>query len=190
MNFEGDSISGGADGLVETSNRIRKIPFAIAFLRIILTPLFFYAFINDITLIAVVLYLAAVISDIVDGRLAKWLNVTSSSSFEAYLDPLADFVLVIGSFLAFSLRSIYPIWVLVMLIFMFLFFILSSSREKPRYDPLGKYYGIFLIITIGLTLFFPIVFVFNIILLTIVGYTLTLIFYRTVFLWKNRMTNE
>ncbi|MGY5878739.1 MAG: CDP-alcohol phosphatidyltransferase family protein [Candidatus Thorarchaeota archaeon] len=174
----------------EKNDRLKKIPFAIAFLRIPLTPLFFYAFIIDLTLIAIILYLAAAISDIVDGRLAQWLNIESSSSFEAYLDPLADFVLVIGSFYAFSLKQIYPTWILFVLIFMFLFFILSSNREKPRYDPLGKYYGIFLIVSIGLTLLIPMELLFSSILLSIIGYTLALIIYRTAFLWKYRMTEE
>ena len=176
--------------MAENNDRLKKIPFAIAFLRILLTPAFFFAFINDLTLIAMILYLAAAISDIVDGRLACWLNIESSSSLEAYLDPLADFVLVIGSFYAFTLRNIYPIWILFVFTLMFLFFIFTSKREKPRYDPLGKYYGIFLIVSIGLTLFFPMEFLYTCILLSIIGYTLVLIFYRTVFLWKNRITED
>jgi len=165
---------------------MKKSPYVVVFLRILLTPAFFYAFMWDFTEIAVSLYLAAFISDIVDGRLAERQETIPSSPLEAYLDPIADFVLVLVSFYAFSLRQFYPSWILFVFVFMFLFFIISSNKREPVYDPMGKYYGTFLMTTIGITLFFPTELVFNNVLLFIIAYTVSLAIYRTVYLCKNR----
>lgn len=177
--------------MVENDNRAKRSPYLVlVILRILLTPVFFYAFMLDFTEIAIILYITAFTSDIVDGRLAKMQKTISSSPLEAYLDPIADFVLVLMSFYAFSLRQFYPSWILLVLVFMFLFFIISSNTRKPLYDPVGKYYGTFLMIAIGITLFFPTDIVFNGVLIFIIAYTLGLVIYRSVFLWTNRKENE
>lgn len=177
--------------MVENDNRVKKSPYLVlVILRVLLTPAFFYAFMWDFTEIAIFLYIAAFTSDIVDGRLAKKQKTILSSPLEGYLDPLADFVLVLTSFYAFSLRQFYPSWILFVFVFMFLFFIISSNKRKPLYDPVGKYYGTFLMAAIGITLFFPIELVYNGVLLFIIAYTIGLVIYRTVFLWKKRKENE
>ncbi len=170
-------------------SRKEKIPYAIVILRIFLTPLFFFVYMWDLLEAAVLLYLVAFTSDIVDGRIAKRLGTTASSTLEFYLDPIADFVFVLVSFYAFSLKQIYPTLILVVFIFMFSFFIFSSRDRKPIYDPVGKYYGTFLLGVIGITLLFPIVLIYNCLLLSIVVYTLMLVFYRTAFLLKNPPRN-
>lgn len=180
----------GADDLVGIDNRLKKAPYTVVILRILLTPAFFYAFLWDFTEIAICLFILALTSDFVDGRLAQKLNTTSSSLFEAYLDPIADFVFVLVSFYAFSIRLIYPTWILVVFVFMFLFFIISSNKRRPLYDPIGKYYGTFLFVTIGITILFPIELTFNGVLLTIIVYTIGLVIYRTVFLWKISSENQ
>jgi len=118
--------------------------------------------------------------------LGKWQKITPSSPLEAYLDPIADFAFVLVSFYAFSLRQFYPSWILFVFVFMFLFFIISSNKREPLYDPLGKYYGTFLLTAIGITLLFPMEVVFNDVLLLIIAYTVGLIIYRTVYLWNSR----
>ena len=175
--------------MAEIDNRAKKSPYVVVILRILLAPAFFFAFMWGFTEIAIVLYLVAFASDVVDGRMAKWHKTIPSSPLEAYLDPIADFVLVLLSFYAFSLRQFYPPWILFVFAFMFLFFIISSNRRKPVYDPVGKYYGTFLMTTIGITLCFPIEFVFDSVLLFIIAYTIGLVIYRTVYLWKNRKEN-
>jgi len=73
--------------------------------------------------------------------------------FSFYLDPFSDFIFVFVSFSAFILKEIYPAIVLFLLLFMFIQFVFSSGLENPVYDPVGKYYGIFLFFVIGITLF-------------------------------------
>lgn len=170
--------------------RMKITPSAVVILRILLTPLFFFTFMWNFTEIAMVLYLAIFASDIIDGVLARRQEIVPSSTLEAYLDSLADFVVVLVSFYAFSLKLLYPLWLLLVLVVMFLFFIISSNNAQPLYDPFGKYYGTFLMITIGVTLFFPTEFIFNILLLLIIVYTIGLVIFRTFYLWKNQKENE
>ncbi len=176
--------------MVEKKGRMRYSPYAIAIFRILVTPLLCFTFILDSTEIAVTLYIVAFASDVLDGRLAKRYKSNTSSPLKSYLDPIADFVLIFASFYTFSLKQIYPDWILIVFVLMFLFFIFSSRRRKPIYDPVGKYYGTFLMVTIGITLVFPLVLIFNAVLVSIIIYTLGLVVFRTAFLLKNRFKNE
>jgi phosphatidylglycerophosphate synthase len=167
--------------LTKVSNGVKKAPYAIAFMRILLAPFFFLSFTSGLLLATMIIYGAALASDVLDGTLARRLGTTSESALEAYLDPTADFVLVFLSFFAFALKSIYPSWILVLLVFMFSFFVATSTRREPRYDPLGKYYGIALMVSVGLTIFFPGENVYGAILIFLLSYTFCLIAYRAFY---------
>lgn len=173
--------------VVEIDGTARKTPYAVSGTRILLAFAFFYAFMVDAAEIAITLYAVAFVSDIVDGRLARKMKTRSLTSVEAYLDPVADFLFVMASFSGFVIREMYPAWILGALVFMFLFFVISSSRKKPCYDPVGKYYGTFLLTTIGVTLLMPHEAILHGILLLITAYTLGLIVYRTFFLYKQHI---
>ena len=162
----------------------RKLPFTIAALRIVLTPFYFYAYLFEFRTIAIILFIIATLTDIIDGPLAKKLKVISDSSLEAYIDAIADFVFVTTAFFAFAIAGIYTIWIPIILIIMFLLFVLSSKSRKPLYDPIGKYYGSFLLATIGFTLIFPIEIVYNSIFFIFLIYTIILVLYRIHFLVK------
>jgi CDP-diacylglycerol--glycerol-3-phosphate 3-phosphatidyltransferase len=54
--------------------------------------------------VAFVIFLIAGISDLVDGTIARRLNVTSK--FGRIMDPLADKVLVIGAFICFAIIGV------------------------------------------------------------------------------------
>ncbi|NHJ14905.1 MAG: CDP-alcohol phosphatidyltransferase family protein [Candidatus Thorarchaeota archaeon] len=176
--------------MVESDSLFTKTPFLIVIIRMILAPLFFLSYIYKLTIVALALYLAVSLSDILDGYVARRQNILPASPMEAYLDPVADFIFVLFSFLAFSLSLIYPIWVLFILLFMFLFFLASSSTQEPLYDPIGKYYGIFLFGTIGVTLLFPLDIVLDFVLILIMFYTVVLFICRIVYLWKGRLENK
>jgi CDP-diacylglycerol--glycerol-3-phosphate 3-phosphatidyltransferase/cardiolipin synthase len=175
---------------VHDNNRLRKAPYIVVALRIVLAPLFLYAYLLEFDLFAIAFFIIVALSDIIDGQLAKKLEVTSKSSLEAYSDAVADFVFIITSFFAFVINGIYPFWIPIMLTLMFLFFLLTSNSKYPIYDPIGKYYGSFLVATIGFTLFFPMLLVYNIIFFSIIIYSVVLIFYRTIFLFKSRKEDE
>jgi len=142
------------------------IPSLISSLRIILAPLLFYYIINDLTFLAFTLFLIVVFSDYFDGYIARKLKLTSNKG--AFMDIISDFVIIIVAFAAFIIKGIYPYWILLLIIVMFLQFIITSKTDKPVYDPIGKYYGSFLFICIGINLILQLNLINNILLILIV----------------------
>ena len=118
---------------------INYIPSIISSLRIIFAPVLFYTFLNDLNLISLILFLCLSSTDVLDGYIARKYEVSSNKG--AYLDVVSDFILLLTVFTAFVITGIYPQWILILIIFMFLQFVLSSSLKMPVYDPLGKYLG-------------------------------------------------
>lgn len=142
------------------------LPSTLSGTRIILAFLFLYCYLNELWVASIILYVAALSTDYLDGILARKLDATSN--YGAYLDTFADFILIITIFTAFVVVGIYPYWILILLIFMFLQFVLTSGSKKPIYDPIGKYYGTFLFTTAGITLIFPLNYVTTILLVLMV----------------------
>lgn len=168
----------------------RRLPFIIALFRILVAPVFSYFIINSWVELSISLYLVVAASDILDGYMARRYSIEAISAIEAFLDPMADFVFVMVSFIAFSYKQYYPSVLVAVFLVMFLFFILTSKRNEPIYDPLGKYYGIFLILIIGLTILFPLSPVLDALYLTILCYTVFLVIFRITFIIKQRGNGE
>jgi phosphatidylglycerophosphate synthase len=106
------------------------------------------------------------ITDILDGKIARKLNVTTT--FGAYYDVVVDFIVIISSFYGFILINVYPFWLLIVFTVMFLFFILTSKKEKLIYDPFGKFYVALLILLIGITILIPLNETYTIIIFLII----------------------
>lgn len=116
--------------------------------------------------VSIIIFIIALFTDCLDGFIARKLKVTSN--YGAYLDTIADFILIFSIFLAFVIAGLYPYWILILIIFMFLQFILTSGIKKPIYDPIGKYYGAFLFASAGVTLILPLFYINEILILLIV----------------------
>ncbi len=83
------------------------LPNALTITRIALTPLLIVLLFRDslgAAFWALVLFVALAISDYYDGKLARQYSV--SSRLGQFLDPLADKVLVLGTFVVLTMR--YP----------------------------------------------------------------------------------
>ena len=97
---------------------MKYVPNALTITRIIVTPvLLVLLFSNTLTgyAWALGLFVYASISDHFDGKIARRYEV--ESSFGKYLDPLADKVLVLGTFivLIFVLPELVPIWAVALI---------------------------------------------------------------------------
>ncbi len=79
------------------------------------------------------------LTDLLDGRLARRLKVTSALG--AYGDVVADLALVGVAFSALIVRRVYPWWIGALIVLMFVQFVLTSHRGCLIYDPVGKWYG-------------------------------------------------
>ena len=65
-------------------------------------------------LFAFLLFLAAGVSDAVDGFLAKRFDMTSELG--AYLDPLADKVLIVSIYVALGITEALPRWLVILVV--------------------------------------------------------------------------
>lgn len=154
------------------------IPSGISSLRIVALPIFLYFFsINAMPLCFIVLALSAGI-DLLDGFVARKLKV--ASKLGAYYDAVTDFILITGIFTAFTLSNYYSAWMLVLIAASFTQFILSSFYAKKLYDPLGKYLGSALYLSIALTLIFPIHAMFAVVEAGFLAFALTSFVTRTI----------
>jgi CDP-diacylglycerol--glycerol-3-phosphate 3-phosphatidyltransferase/cardiolipin synthase len=151
------------------NHQFSLIPSGITILRIILSFIFAFLLLNGHLLLSVLILTIAILTDAIDGYLARKLN--SNSFYGAYLDITADFILVLISFIVFAVIGIYPYWVIFLIVIVFLQFILTSKLQILVYDPVGKYYGSFLFGMILITIITP-PYIHQYLLVIIVLYTL------------------
>ncbi len=90
--------------------KLHHIPNAITVLRLLLVPPVVALILAGDQVAALVLFLAAGISDGVDGFLARHFHWHSRMG--ALLDPLADKLLLLGTFVALTLEGLLPVWLL------------------------------------------------------------------------------
>lgn len=96
---------------------LQNAPNILTLSRIILALFFLLALflpVKGSNLIALLVFVLASITDYLDGKIARWQN--SVSELGAFLDPLADKVLVIGAFIAFVELKLVAGWMLVIII--------------------------------------------------------------------------
>jgi cardiolipin synthase (CMP-forming) len=101
---------------VRAALRPFTIPNGITLLRIALTPFFVLATVSANHGVALALFVAAGVSDAVDGLLARLLGMRSLIG--TYLDPIADKVLLVSAFVALTVPEPgavrIPLWLTVM----------------------------------------------------------------------------
>ncbi len=86
-------------------------PNIISLGRVILVPLVFWLLVTGQTQAAFFAFIVAGISDAVDGYLAKTFGWTTELG--AYLDPLADKLLIVSIFLALGVGGKLPLWLVI-----------------------------------------------------------------------------
>lgn len=159
-------------------NKLILVPTGITAFRIVLSILFLDLLINNMKIVAILVFLLAIITDAFDGYSARKLGV--SSDYGAYFDITADFILVLVAFLTFIIIGIYPYWLLLLIILVFLQFILTSKLKVLVYDPVGKYYGSFLFAVILVTLISPPLF-YSFLLIATILFTIVSLVSRYLF---------
>jgi len=172
------------DAYMKSKFKIKNlIPSGITALRIILTPFFFLAVINDFFLYSIGIFVFAVATDAIDGYFARQLGLTSLNG--VYFDVTADFILILAGFSAIVIKGSYPFWILLVIIFMFLQFIITSKSKISIYDPIGKYYGSFLFLTIFICLIANNPYLNSLLTILIVVFTFISITSRLIFMLKH-----
>lgn len=93
----------------------KRIPNIITLLRFFIAILFVVLYVNDDIVVATVSFFIAAATDILDGWLARKMNVVST--WGALYDPLADKVLTSAAFILFAITGIVEIWMVLVIIF-------------------------------------------------------------------------
>jgi cardiolipin synthase (CMP-forming) len=110
-----------------------SIPNLITLARIILVPVVVWAIATGQLRLAFLLFLAAAISDAVDGFLAKRFGM--KTELGAYLDPLADKVLIVSIYVTLGITGVIPLWIVILVVSRDIMIVaavmLSWLMEKP-----------------------------------------------------------
>ena len=96
---------------------IAHLPNLLSFLRIVLSPVFavlFLAPLYDDKLLGVVIFTLAALTDTCDGYLARRLRV--ETVYGAFLDPLADKLLVVTGLLCLLWQGVIAWWLVVAIV--------------------------------------------------------------------------
>lgn len=88
-----------------------NIPNLITLGRVILVPVVFWLLVSGQTQLAFFAFVLAGVSDAVDGFIAKRFGLTTELG--AYLDPLADKLLIVSIFLALGVKGALPSWLVI-----------------------------------------------------------------------------
>jgi cardiolipin synthase (CMP-forming) len=91
-----------------------SLPNLITLARILLVPVMVWAIASDQMMVAFVLFLVAGISDGVDGFLAKRFGMATEVG--AYLDPLADKVLIVSIYVSLAVVEAIPRWLVILVV--------------------------------------------------------------------------
>ncbi len=160
------------------------IPSVITSLRIILLPKFMYSAYYDNQIIVNGLFLFLIFTDLLDGYLARKLGASTKKGTR--LDLMADFLMIIGTFVIFVTKGFYNMWLLILILATFVQFILTSYFFRKIYDPIGKYYGSLLYGAIGLTLLFSEKIVYDIVTIGIIIFTVATFLSRFIYLTRTK----
>jgi len=101
-------------GTEQPGRRLVSIPNLITLGRILLVPVVVWAITAGEMRVAFVLFLAAGISDAVDGFLAKRFGMTTELG--AYLDPLADKAMLVSMYIALGIIEAIPRWLVIIVV--------------------------------------------------------------------------
>jgi cardiolipin synthase len=91
-----------------------SLPNLITLARILLVPVMVWAIAAEQMTLAFVLFLVAGVSDGVDGFLAKRFGMATEVG--AYLDPLADKVLIVSIYVSLGIVEAIPRWLVILVV--------------------------------------------------------------------------
>lgn len=93
---------------------MRHIPNILSGIRLVLVGVFIHLFHRNLMLEALLVFVTAFLTDLLDGYLARRNNWISDVG--KVLDPLADKLMLISALLCFYSRDWIPLWLLVLVL--------------------------------------------------------------------------
>lgn len=96
------------------TNTAINVPNILTLVRILLTPLFVILLLKNLFTMALFVFALAGISDALDGFIARYFN--QRTVLGAYLDPLADKLLLLSAYITLAALKGVPSWLAVIVI--------------------------------------------------------------------------
>lgn len=126
---------------------IKNVPNILSVIRLLMVPLFVFLFLNGYVVPAVVVFVIAGATDVIDGYIARKFNCTSTLG--KILDPLADKFLQLSAFICLWIED-YILWWMPLIYFikelataMGALFIFRKSRFVVKSNVFGKLATVF-----------------------------------------------
>lgn len=104
---------------------MRHIPNVLTCLRLVMVAAFVFFFIKHQYIICLALYVAAFLTDVLDGFLARKFNWVSK--FGKLMDPLADKLMLIAALVCLFVVGRFPLYLLIVLAVKELLMIIGGS---------------------------------------------------------------
>jgi cardiolipin synthase (CMP-forming) len=146
-----------------TKARIWTVPNQITFLRLGFLPIFLILIAYERYKWALLVLVVAGLSDGIDGLLARRLN--QKSSLGAYLDPIADKLLLSSSFIILAFKKLIALWltiivfsrdVLILIVAVVIILVSGYRRFPPSiFGKLTTAFQIILVFTVVLSAAYP-----------------------------------
>ena len=132
----------------------------LTIVRILLVPVFVTSLVYNRPLLALVTFVVAGVTDMMDGYIARTRG--TKTRLGAFLDPLADKLLMTASFvtLTYNFPKVLPFWLTaivlsrdILLILVAVLIMLTGGQIHPAPTALGKFSTVFQMLTVGVALF-------------------------------------
>jgi cardiolipin synthase len=131
----------------------------LTIVRILLVPVFVTALVYNRALLALVTFVVAGVTDMMDGYIARTRG--TKTRLGAFLDPLADKLLLTASFvtITYKFSRLLPFWLTaivlsrdLLLILVAVLIMLTGGQIHPSPTGLGKMSTVFQMLTVGVAL--------------------------------------
>jgi cardiolipin synthase len=135
-----------------------NLPNTLTLLRILTIPLFLEFLAYHLYFEALVVFAIGGLTDFLDGLAARWMN--QQTALGAYLDPVADKLLVITSYIILGSIGGIPVWLAVVVVardaiivvgYSVIYFLIEE-RWQVKPSRIGKWSTTFQLLTLALAL--------------------------------------
>lgn len=115
-----------------------NLPNSLTLIRVLLIPFFVIFIIQKSFNLALITFAIAGITDGIDGLIARWTH--QRTELGAYLDPIADKLLLIASFITLAIIEMIPSWLSVIVItrdviILLGFLVMILTDYHPKINP-------------------------------------------------------
>jgi cardiolipin synthase (CMP-forming) len=91
-----------------------NVPNLLSIFRLFITFFFIHFTLNGHFRVALLLFITQALSDMLDGFLARKMG--AKTNLGSYLDPLADKVMLASSYIVLCVKSVVPLWLVIMVL--------------------------------------------------------------------------